>query len=98
MKKFYTSPINKVLKEILFLFLFFIFLFLSSSTLLAGDVQLISSTGRAVIINGDIETAKKRALDDALYLASLQGGAKVDGFSSIDTQTNLRENCTFSGS
>ena len=36
--------------------------------------------------------AKKRALDDALYLASLQGGAKIDGYSTVDTNTSLNEN------
>ena len=35
---------------------------------------------------------KKRALDDALYLASLQAGAKVDGYSSVNTNTSLNEN------
>ena len=34
----------------------------------------------------------KRALDDALYLASLQAGAKVDGYSSVNTNTSLNEN------
>ena len=53
---------------------------------------MITSTGRAVIIDNDIDLAKKRALDDALYLASLQGGAKINGYSSIDSQSNLKEN------
>lgn len=56
------------------------------------SVKMVTSTGRAVIINDDLELAKKRALDDALYLASLQGGAKIDGYSSVDNKTNLREN------
>ena len=45
-----------------------------------------------MIIEGDEETAKKRALDDALYMASLQAGAKVDGYSSVNTNTSLNEN------
>ena len=45
-----------------------------------------------MIIEGDVETAKKRALDDALYMASLQAGAKVDGYSSVNTNTSLNEN------
>ena len=36
--------------------------------------------------------SQKRALDDALYLASLQGGAKIDGYSTVDTNTSLNEN------
>ena len=27
-----------------------------------------------------------------LYLASLQGGAKIDGYSAVDTNTSLKEN------
>ena len=41
---------------------------------------------------GDKKLAKKRALDDALYLASLRGGAKVDGYSNVDSFTRLNEN------
>ena len=40
-------------------------------------------TGRAVILDNNIEKAKRLALEDALYLASLKGGAFVDGFSSV---------------
>jgi len=57
-----------------------------------NSVKMVFTSGRAVIVNGDKEIAKRRALDEALYLASLQGGAKVDGFSSIDTKTRLKEN------
>ena len=31
------------------------------------------------------------ALEDALYYAALKGGAKIDGFSSVDAQTNLND-------
>ena len=36
--------------------------------------------------------SKKRALDDALYFASLQAGAKIDGYSTVNSNTALQEN------
>ena len=65
-----------------------------SGPLQAADdqLQMITATGRAVISHSDaLNEAKNMALEDALYLASLQGGARVDGFSSIDKSTNLNE-------
>lgn len=66
---------------------------LFSTYLVATEIgyKEILSNGRAVIINGNVDLAKKRALEDALYLASIQGGARVDGYSSIDSSTNLNE-------
>jgi len=94
LKKIPYSKVDTLLKELSFFFsslLFFLFL---STYLVAQDFSYkeIISEGRAVIINGDEDTAKKRALDDALYLASLQAGAKIDGYSSIDTNTSLNDN------
>ena len=44
-------------------------------------------------LNGiDENLAKRRALEDALYFASMKAGAEVKGFSSIDEETNLNEN------
>ncbi len=56
-------------------------------------LRFITSTGRAAL-NSPEETdlARRRALEDALYLASLEGGAKIDGFSAIDSGTQLTEN------
>ena len=94
MKKFLISPIDNVLKATIIFLLGVIAILFSSTILLAEEnsLKLVNSTGRSVIIDNDEESAKKRALEDALYLASLQGGAKVDGFSSIDNKTNLSEN------
>ena len=36
-----------------------------------------------LIVENNVSLAKKSP-EDALYLASLQGGAKVDGYSSVD--------------
>ena len=53
------------------------------------DLSFIISTGRAAL-NTPEETdlARRRALEDALYLASLEGGAKINGYSAIDSGTN----------
>ena len=47
--------------------------------------------GRAVILDNNIKKARRLALEDALYLASLKGGAFVDGFSSISKNTILND-------
>ena len=56
------------------------------------SLNFIISTGRAAL-NSPEETdlARRRALEDALYLASLEGGAKINGFSAIDSGTKLTE-------
>lgn len=88
------SPVDCFIKDII-VFIFIIFVLLISVSFVSANentVHIVNSTGRALIINDNVSQAKKRALDDALYLASLQGGAKVDGFSSIDSKTSLKEN------
>ncbi len=56
-------------------------------------VSFIISTGRASLSSpGDTDLARRRALEDALYLASLEGGAKINGYSAIDSGTKLTEN------
>ena len=63
-----------------------------SGPLQAADdqLQMITATGRAVISHsGALNEAKNMALEDALYFAALSGGAKIDGFSSIQADTAL---------
>ena len=63
-----------------------------SGPLQAADdqLQMVTATGRAVISHRDaLNEAKNAALEDALYLAALSGGAKIDGFSSIQADTAL---------
>ncbi len=64
---------------------------LCSSVNAAEDqVRMITATGRAVISNTDaLNESKNAALEDALYLAALSGGAKIDGFSSVQADTSL---------
>lgn len=95
MKNFSYSPIDTLIKKALIIFwgvVAILFLGINFAFSRENSVKMIFTSGRAVIIDGKKEIAKKRALDEALYLASLQGGAKVDGFSSIDTKTRLKEN------
>ncbi len=56
-------------------------------------IRFIETTGRAVLESEkELGTSRRRALEDALYLAALHGGAKINGFSSVDTDTSIREN------
>lgn len=93
-KKIEYNTFDMVLKELVFFFSSILCVLLISTYVLASefDIKEIVSDGRAVIIDGDKKLAKKRALDDALYLASLRGGAKIDGYSNVDSLTRLNEN------
>ncbi len=75
-----------------FFLTFFISIFFnyeSSSNELS--VQEVEVVGRSVIVNQDLKKARKLALEDALYLASLKGGAIVQGFSSVSRSTILND-------
>ena len=62
------------------------------SVLDGGQVRVVKATGRAIIQHQDsLEEARMLALEDALYYAALQGGAKIEGFSSVDTATALTD-------
>jgi hypothetical protein len=55
-----------------------------------SKVKFFTVTGRAAILDGDlVEEARNRALEDALYNAALAGGAKIDGFSSVQADSRL---------
>jgi hypothetical protein len=62
-----------------------IFALLTGTHALAGDgLRMVTATGRAVINDHAAQhEAKNIALEDALYLAALRGGAKINGFSSV---------------
>ena len=94
MKKFTYNKVDSVIKELIIFITTLLFFLFTSTLLVAQEIshKAIISEGRAVIVAGNEVVAKKRALDDALYLASLQGGAKIDGYSTVDTNTSLNEN------
>jgi hypothetical protein len=68
-----------------------IFVSITGTHALAGDgLRMVTATGRAVINDQAApHEAKNIALEDALYLAALRGGAKIDGFSSVQADTSL---------
>ena len=67
--------------------------FISSSLSAEEDKNFkqVEATGRSVVIDGNIEVSRKRALEDALYLAALKGGADVNGFSAINSSTIIND-------
>lgn len=68
-----------------------IFALLAGTHTLASDgLRMVIATGRAVITDqAALHEAKNIALEDALYLAALRGGAKINGFSSVQADTSL---------
>ena len=84
------------MKSIVFYSLFniaTIFSVVISTAFAENPLRFIETTGRAVIENDEmIDSARRRALEDALYLAALHGGAKINGFSSVNTDTSIQEN------
>jgi hypothetical protein len=66
---------------------------LTTEVMAKEKLKFIETIGRAVIEKDQkIDIARRRALEDALYLASLHGGAKISGFSAVNTDTSLEEN------
>ena len=58
----------------------------------SSSFQFTTATGRAAITsNVPAELARMRALEDALYLAALQGGANINGFSAVSTDTSVQD-------
>ena len=71
----------------------FLSLICANIALSKDTVRFIETTGRAVLESEqELDTPRRRALEDALYLAALHGGAKINGFSSVDTDTSIQEN------
>jgi hypothetical protein len=73
----------------------FILLSILSINLLAEEndskFRQVEATGRAILIEGNLEISRKRALEDALYIAALKGGANVNGFSAIGANTIIND-------
>ena len=64
-----------------------------SKTYAKDALRFIETTGRSVIENDETtDESRRRALEDALYLAALHGGAKINGFSAVNTDTSIQEN------
>ena len=74
-------------------YFFLLILLISFKAFSYQDLNILKTevTGRAVIVDNNIEKAKRLALEDALYLSSLKGGAFVDGFSSVSQNTIIND-------
>ena len=75
------------------LYLFIQLILLSFEGIAYQELNILKAEviGRAVILDNNNEKARRLALEDALYLASLKGGAFVDGFSSVSKSTILND-------
>ncbi len=73
--------------------LFFLSISISLEARILNEVKVneVQVTGRSVIIDNNVKKARKLALEDALYLAALRGGAFVEGFSSVSKSTILND-------
>ena len=57
-----------------------------------SGMRFTETTGRAVVTDPAMEQeARMMALEDALYLAALEGGARIDGFSAVMTNSALED-------
>ena len=81
-----------------FIILLKISIFISLSTfnvdLYARDksnFKQVEATGRSILLTENIEISRKRALEDAIYIAALKGGADVNGFSAINSNTIIND-------
>ena len=87
---------NKIILTFINIYKIFIFIALLAfnSALFAQDksnFKHVEATGRSILLPENIETSRKRALEDAIYLAALKGGANVNGFSAISSNTIINE-------
>ena len=64
----------------------------SEEIIATNNLIKVFAKGQINLDGIDENLAKRRALEDALYFASMKAGAEVKGFSSIDEETNLNEN------
>ncbi len=56
-----------------------------------SNFKQVEATGRSILLTENIEISRKRALEDAIYIAALKGGANVNGFSAINSNTIIND-------
>ena len=89
MNEFFDT-LMKLRKIFFTIFLIFIF----SKNLFAEEkinFKQVVATGRSILLPENIETSRKRALEDAIYIAALKGGADVNGFSAVSSNTIIND-------
>ena len=79
------------IENIIIFILFSIFNFSVFAAQNDSNFRKVEATGRAILIDGKIDVSRKRALEDALYIAALKGGANVNGFSAIGSNTVIND-------
>jgi hypothetical protein len=86
---------SKLLKPFFYNFFIVLVCLIASKATAEQTVKFVETTGRAVITDqNSINNAKRNALEDAIFLAAIHGGAKINGFSSIDKETSLTDHFT----
>merc|ERR1711998_529887 len=70
---------------------FLVFIILLFPMIVNAQVKFVEVTGRSVIEENAPALSKNNALEDALYLAALKGGANISGYSIVDKFSNLKE-------
>ncbi len=84
------STWHTLVLRVLCISLAMMFVLLGGLQAIASGFEFVQTTGRAVIMHQDAEQeARMMALEDALYTAALQGGAEINGFSIITTDTAI---------
>ncbi len=58
---------------------------------LSADIRKVNAVGRSAIIEQKTQTARRNALEDALYLAALEAGGNISGLSITENGNLLRE-------
>ena len=85
----------KELKNLTCNFFVTLFVLIASNAMAEQTIQFVETTGRAVITDeNSINNARRNSLEDAIFLAAIHGGAKINGFSSIDKETSLTDHFT----
>ncbi len=56
-----------------------------------NNFKQVEATGKSILLPENIETSRKRALEDAIYIAALKGGADINGFSAIKSNTIIND-------
>ena len=87
---------NKIILKFIDIYKIFIFtaLLMFNFDLYAQDksnFKQVEATGRSILLPKNIETSRKRALEDAIYIAALKGGADVNGFSAVNSNTVIND-------
>ena len=81
---------NSILKALVLIFCLH-----CNNALAEQKIDFLETTGRAVITDEEsLSVARRNSLEDAIFLAAMQGGAQIDGFSSVDRETNISDHFT----